>query len=306
MAVFGVAPSKAFLRNCITLVSRVSREMQRDDVTHLAAGVSYFAIFSIFPILLGFMAIIGIFLESEAARLEFFQIISENLPGSEEFIAAIIPVVTDNIRTMVAFRGPLVLISLVGVLWSATGVFAAISRAVDRAWDIPYNRPYLIAKARQIVMVFSMGIPFLISCLATAIVSALAALAEQQFTILGGWLRGGVAQITLLTVDWGLMLLVFLVAYRYVPNTKTYWRYVWLGAVVATVLYQLGRHIFIWYLGNLANYDTTYGPVSSVMVFLFWTYLSALTLILGAEISSEYERMRRPSILAGSSPPAEI
>ncbi len=84
------------------------------------------------------------------------------------------------------------------------------------------------------------------------------------------------------------------------------WRYVWLGAVVATVLYQLGRHIFIWYLGNLANYDTTYGPVSSVMVFLFWTYLSALTLILGAEISSEYERMHRLSISAGSSPPAEI
>ena len=297
MAFFRVGQGKAFLRNCMTLVSRVSREMQRDDVTHLAAGVSYFAIFSIFPILLGFMAIIGLLLESEAARLEFFQLISENLPGSEEFIAAIIPVVTDNIRTMVAFRGPLVLISLVGMLWSATGVFAAINRAVDRAWDIPYNRPYLIAKARHVLMFFSMGIPFLISCLATAIVSALAALAEQQFTILGGWLRGGVAQITLLTVDWGLMLLVFLVAYRFVPNTKTYWRYVWLGAVVATVLYQLGRHIFIWYLGNLANYDTAYGPVSSVMVFLFWTYLSALTLILGAEISSEYERMHQSEIV---------
>ena len=293
MAVFGVAPSKAFLRNCITLVSRVSGEMQRDDVTHLAAGVSYFAIFSIFPILLGFMAIIGLLLESEVARLEFFQLISENLPGSEEFIAAIIPVVTDNIRTMVAFRGPLVLISLVGMLWSATGVFAAINRAVDRAWDIPYNRPYLIAKARHVLMFFSMGIPFLISCLAASVVPAVAALAEQQFTILGGWLRGGLAQITLLAVDWGLMLLVFLVAYRYVPNTKTYWRYVWLGAVVATVLYQLGRHIFIWYLGNLANYDTAYGPVSSVMVFLFWTYLSALILILGAEISSEYERMHQ-------------
>ena len=93
------------------------------------------------------------------------------------------------------------------------------------------------------------------------------------------------------------MLLVFLVAYRFVPNTKTYWRYVWLGAVVATVLYQLGRHIFIWYLGNLANYDTAYGPVSSVMVFLFWTYLSALTLILGAEISSEYERMHQSEIV---------
>ena len=70
--------------------------MMRDDVTHLAAGVSYFAIFSLFPILLGFLAIVAIAFDSEAARQEFLQYISGYLPGSEKFLATIVPVVEHN------------------------------------------------------------------------------------------------------------------------------------------------------------------------------------------------------------------
>lgn len=269
---------------------RVGREMTRDDATHLAAGVAYFAIFSIFPILLGFMAIGGVILNEESARQEFLQVITNILPGTDEFIDTIIPVVEQNVETLVAARGVFGLIALAGVLWSSTAVFAAISRAVDRAWDIPYNRPYLIAKGRQVFMVLAMGVPFLVSTILTSITASLGRLAE--FNLFDGSPWGEFAGLILLAVDWGMIFLVFLVAYRFVPNTKTHWRYVWLGAVVAAVLFLSGRYIFIWYLGNWARYDTIYGPVSSIMVFLFWTYISALILVLGAEISSEYERLR--------------
>jgi len=273
-----------------TLALRVGREMTRDDATHLAAGVAYFAIFSIFPILLGFMAIGGVILNEESARQEFLQVVTNILPGTDEFIDTIIPVVEQNVETLVAARGVFGLIALAGVLWSSTAVFAAISRAVDRAWDIPYNRPYLIAKGRQVFMVLAMGVPFLLSTILTSITASLGRLAE--FNLFDGSPWGEFAGLILLAVDWGMIFLVFLVAYRFVPNTKTHWRYVWLGAVVAAVLFLSGRYIFIWYLGNWARYDTIYGPVSSIMVFLFWTYISALILVLGAEISSEYERLR--------------
>ncbi len=114
---------------------------------------------------------------------------------------------------------------------------------------------------------------------------------------IGGWLVSAAGNYTLLAIDWGLILLVFLLAYRFLPNTKTHWRFVWLGAVVATVLYEMGRYLFVWYLEHFARYDTVYGPVSSVMVFLFWVYLSSLILVLGAEISSEYERMHQSEIV---------
>jgi membrane protein len=264
--------------------------MLRDDATHLAAGVSYFAIFSLFPTLLGVMAIAGIVLNSEAAKQDLLQFITHNLPGSKEFISSIVPVVEHNVDTLVAVSIPLGIISLVGILWSATGVLAAINRAVDQAWDIPQHRSFFKAKAMQLVMILVMGIPFVLSTVAASVVTAVSAIAGQKLGT-GGWLVSSVGSLTLLAIDWGLILLVFLFAYRFLPNTKTYWRYIWPGAVIATVLYELGRNLFIWYLEDIARYDTVYGPASSVMVFLFWVYLSSLILVLGAEISSEYERV---------------
>ena len=277
----------------VVLARRVIREMIRDDATHLAAGVAYFAIFSLFPILLGILAIAGVVLDSEEAKEGFLQYLSDALPGSEQFISSIVPVIGRNVETLVAFKGPLALISIVGLLWAATGVLAALGRAVDRAWDIPYNRPFLVAKVRQLFMGIVLGVPLSLSFLAQSAEEALSELSADALGIHWTWLISTIGDLTLRTIDWGLVLLVFMLAYRFVPNTKTYWRYVWLGAAAATVMYQASLELFIWYLEHFARYDTVYGPISSVMVFLFWIYLSALILVLGAEISSEYERMHQ-------------
>jgi membrane protein len=89
---------------------------------------------------------------------------------------------------------------------------------------------------------------------------------------------------------------IFLLIYKYVPNRKTCWRYVWPGALAGAFLFEVGKSLFVWYLQTFASYGQVYGNLASVIVLLFWAYLSALLLILGAEISSEYERLYRPSL----------
>ena len=79
---------------------------------------------------------------------------------------------------------------------------------------------------------------------------------------------------------------MFLLLYRFVPNCKTYWRYVWTGAVVAAILFEMSKGVFLWYLANVADYELIYGSVASMIVLLSWAYVSAFILILGAEISS--------------------
>lgn len=187
---------------------------------------------------------------------------------------------------MVRFRGVLGVGAIVGLLWSASAVFGAISRAVNRAWDVHQDRPFYIAKPRQIGMALIVGVLFLISTSAT---SAIELLGDPDSGILGQQVFLGLA---FRAVSWLMILSIFLLMYRFIPNCKTYWRYIWPGAVVAAVLLEMGKSLFLWYLNNLASYNQ-FGTLASVMILLLWIYVSSLIVILGAEISSEYGRMQR-------------
>ena len=270
----------------ITLALRVIREMKDDDATHLAAGVAYYAMFSLFPLLLGFLAISGLVLNSEGLEQKFMDFVTDNLPGSEQ-------IVKENVGQVVRFRGLLGIGAFIGLLWSASAVFGAINRAVNRAWDIRQDRPFYIAKPRQLAMALGVGILFLLSTSATSAIQVFTD-PNRDLGVPGqDFLLGiGLGHLALRMVPWAMTLLIFLMVYRFLPDCKTYWRFIWPGAVVASVLFEVAKSLFVWYLNNIATYDQVYGSLTSVMALLFWIYISALILILGAEISSEYGRMR--------------
>ena len=85
---------------------------------------------------------------------------------------------------------------------------------------------------------------------------------------------------------------IFLSIYKFLPNTKTYWKYVWTGAAVAAVLFEIGKNLFLYYLSNFAEFDQLYGDVASVITLMVWAYFCAIILILGAEVASEDGRIK--------------
>jgi len=260
--------------------------MRDDDATHLAAGVAYYAMFSLFPLLLGFLAVGGLVLKSEGVEQSFLDFVTKNLPGSEQ-------IVKENVGQVVRFRGLVGIAAIIGLLWMASAVFGAINRAVNRAWNIRRDPPFYIAKPRQMAMALGVGILFLLSTSATSAIQVFTD-PDRELGIPGqGFLLElGLGHLALRIVPWVMTLLIFLLIYRFLPNCKTYWRFIWPGAVVASVLFEVAKSLFVWYLNNIAIYDRVYGSLTSVMALLFWIYISALILILGAEISSEYGRMR--------------
>jgi uncharacterized BrkB/YihY/UPF0761 family membrane protein len=88
-------------------------------------------------------------------------------------------------------------------------------------------------------------------------------------------------------------LMVFSLIYKYMPNTRTYWSSILPGAILAAFLFEVGKYAFIIYLNNFANYQNIYGSLASVIILLVWIYYLALILVIEAEFSSEYTRMRR-------------
>ena len=270
----------------VALGWRVFKELGDDDATHLSAGVAYYSVFSVFPLLLGLLAISGTVFTSITLQEQFLDYVTESMPGSEEFVSK-------NIEELVRFRGALGIGAILGLLWSGSSAFGAMSRAINRAWDVEKDRPFYVAKTLHIIIALSVGILFLLSSFASVAIELLSnysrdlGLPGHEF-----FLDFGLGNLMLKAVPWAITLAVFLLLYRFVPNCKTYWRYVWTGAVVATILFEASKGIFMWYLVNVANYELIYGSVASMMVLMTWAYVSAFILILGAEISSEYGRMR--------------
>ena len=281
-----VGNSSVVDNSVVALGWRVFKELGDDDATHLSAGVAYYSVFSVFPLLLGLLAISGTVFTSITLQEQFLDYVTESMPGSKEFVSK-------NIEELVRFRGALGIGAILGLLWSGSSAFGAMSRAINRAWDVEKDRPFYVAKTLHIIIALSVGILFLLSSFASVAIELLSnysrdlGLPGHEF-----FLDFGLGNLMLKAVPWAITLAVFLLLYRFVPNCKTYWRYVWTGAVVATILFEASKGIFMWYLVNVANYELIYGSVASMMVLMSWAYVSAFILILGAEISSEYGRMR--------------
>jgi membrane protein len=272
----------------VLLLFRTIEKLGDIDATHRAAAVAYYAFLSIFPLLLGLIAVFGFFLPSANLQDKLLNYVGDNIPGATNILK-------QNIASIIELRGAMGVLSILIFIWGASAFFSAVSLAINRAWDIrQYHRHFFIRKASELGMVFGIGILFLLSLGTSAIISII-------FKALN------LPAADLIVVDVGsrlaaflLILIVFLLLYKLIPNTKTYWRYIWQGALISAILFEIARTLFIFYVNNLANYQLIYGSIASIIVLLVWIYYSAFIMILGAEFTFQYDRMRHP-VTTGSS-----
>ena len=269
----------------VLLLVRTGREMGRDDATHMAAGVAYYAILSLFPLTVGLLFIFSLMLGAGSFEDDLVDFFETYLPGTSDLLA-------HNINAVQGVSGLLGVIGVIGLFWTASAMFGAISRAVNRAWDIHEDRPFYIDKVRNILMSCGVGLLFLTSMAAT---TSLQVLGRVDLPGVGRmeWLEHGGIYVITRPLPFIFTLSIFLLIYRYVPNTVTRWRHIWPGAIFAAIAFEVGKNLFVYYLENFADYAKVYGSLGSVVAFLAWTYISALILIAGAELSSEYGRMRQ-------------
>ena len=268
----------------VRLAVAVVQELGDDDATHMAASVSYYAILSLFPLVLGLSTIVGVVANSPDRQDEIIEFVIQYLPGSESFVR-------DSVTGVVKLRAAFGIASVLSLLWTGSAVFGSITRAVNRAWDVQKDPPFYKNKPRQIVMALGISLLFLFSVSITTVFQWATSIdigGGNLESLLGGGVISGILKIPALLVSFS----IFAVVYKMLPNTKTYWRYIWLGAVVAAVLFEGGKNLFLWYIENFAQYDQLYGNIASVVILMVWIYFSAFILILGAEVASEYGRLR--------------
>ena len=266
------------------LAVRVIQEMGEADASHMAAGVSFYAVLSIFPLILALMVIIGWVVGSQSRQDELVEFIVGYLPGSEQFVR-------ESVEGVRRLRAAVGVVAVMGLVWSASAVFGSITKVVNRAWDVSENPPFYKNKPKQLVMALGVGFLFVASVALTSFVqwaSTIEIGGQTMTDILGGQIVAVALRFPALIISFS----IFMAIYKFLPNTKTYWRFVWVGALLAAVLFEGSKGLFLWYLENFARFDQLYGNLASVVILMVWTYISAIILIAGAEFSSEYERIK--------------
>ncbi len=257
-----------------------------DRCTSLAAAIAYYALLSIFPLVIFAIGLAGFFLHNDTGAQErVITGILNNLPLSEDTGRADLQ---RTIQDVASKRGTAGLIGLIGTAYSASALFGALRTSMSVVFRVNRERPPVISKLLDLGMVVGLGTLILLSLVLTAVIayaqkfsgelfgSEVAALAKVGFTVLYFILPAVVSGA------------VFMVLYKVVPHADLPWRHALPGAIVAAVGFEALKIGFAQYVANFGNYNAVYGTLGFVIVFLFFAYLSGQLLLFGAEFTRAY------------------
>lgn len=253
-----------------------------------AGALAFFTLFSIAPVVILAVQVIGLVLSTEAAMQQIMQQLSEAI-GADA---------AEAVRTAVAGTRmdqggwwP-TLLSLTIMAVGATTVFAQLQRSLNALWGVAprpsRNTLLLLLKSRMVslTIVLSIGFVLLVSLLLSVVLRAV-------MTFAASWLP--IPALLALMLESAVSLLVitllFATIFRVLPDVRLRWRDVLPGALVTAVLFTVGRLLIAFYLANTAT-ASTYGAAGSLVLLLLWVYYSSMILLFGAAFTRAHTLAR--------------
>ncbi|MFW2373841.1 MAG: YihY/virulence factor BrkB family protein [Gammaproteobacteria bacterium] len=247
----------------------------RDDFTKdMAASIAYYTFLSLFPLMLGLVAIGGFFLESTEIQQHVNNLVVDLLPVSGELV-------NRHIESLIRIRGAAGLTSVIVLMWAASKMMGALSRAINRSLGLERPDAFYFSSLRYFVWTL---VVTLVVFVTMALAPMVELLIELELEVIGerwnaflkiiGGHTAGVLQTAFLT---GAM-------YAFLPYQRLPWSTLLPGIVVTTVLIEVGKGLFSLYVGAASHYDSVYGSLSSIIVLMLWLYFMARVVLYGAEV----------------------
>lgn len=262
-------------------------EFGEDNAARLAAALAYYASFSIAPLLLIIIAVVGFLWESEEQEVQA-RLMTELAGVIGQDGAAVIQTMLESASDTGSGTIATIL-GIAGLLWGATRIFAQLQGALNDIWEVRPKpgrglKSFVSTRVLSFGMVLVMGLLLLMALVFSALLSALSDLAVEFVTI-----PPLALQMANFFVSVAIMTLLFAAIYRYLPDAEIAWRDVWVGAFFTALLFNIGKHAISLYLANSST-ASTYGAAGSFVLLLFWIYYSALIFFFGAELTQVYAR----------------
>jgi membrane protein len=278
----------------LDILARTKQQLGEDNLTIVAAGVAFYGFVAVVPALAATVAIYGLMADPSQVA-DQITALATVLPGET------LPLLRDQMLRITSNDDAAGIGAVVGLLiaiYSSANATKALISGLNIAYDETEKRNFF--KLSGIAIVLTIG-GIIAAALAIALVAVLPSVLARLHITQG-------VELMLNIVRWPLLVGGYMaslaVLYRYGPcRNDAQWKWVSPGALVAAVLWLIGSGAFSLYVAKFASYDKTYGPLGAVVVFLMWLYISALTVLIGAEFNSEMERQTKRDTTEGPEKP---
>jgi len=257
-----------------------TRDFLDKNCHYLAAAISFFFLFSIFPLSLAVISTLGFLIGQDTSSEDLAQNIAKTLPVSNQFVGSTMESVVEN-------RAITGIASFIGLIWASSAAFSSIRKGINAAWGVTVPRPYLRERLIDIGLVFGAGVVILVILFTAPAMGVIRQVVEHmapENNITSDILWGVISQL----VSPILAFLTILVLYRWMPNTHVKIQHIIPGALLSSICFLAAQMGFVWYVGKFSVYNIVYGSIGAIMALLAWVYISALIILFGALITSRF------------------
>jgi membrane protein len=250
-----------------------------DQAGSLAALVAYYAFFSLFPLLLVFVTILGFVLQGDASAQK----------SIENSVLGQFPIIGPQLKVhALQGRSLALVIGLATSLWAGLGITQAAQNAFDRVWAVAFKdrRDFIHSRLRGLALLVALGALFIVATLSSGLVT--------------GGLGGPLLKVAGIALSLLLNFALFLAAFRLLTASTIATRCLWIGVIVAGVFWEILQVVGGYYIGHVLKHSTsTYGVFGLVIALLIWLHLGAQMTLYAAELNVVLARRLWPRSLLG-------
>jgi membrane protein len=280
-------PSDLSKRDYVAILRRAVKKFKADHMTNIAAALAYYAFLAIPSALLVAAGLFGLLAGPHAVSTVIAKL-HGILPGQATDL------LEGSLKTMTQHKGTSITVLTIGgvlAFWSLTGAMQNLMWAFNIAYDREEGRGFIRRRLVALLMIVFALIGF-------ALAFGVLVLGPQLSTWIGNAIGAkSIVKVVWYVAEWPLLVAGLLVAFaglmHYGPNVKhPRWRFLTFGAVLAILIWLAASGAFAFYASKFGSYNKTWGSLAAVVVMLTWLWLSAVALLLGAEVNAEAERSR--------------
>ena len=286
-------PQEFSLSNWWQITKRILYKVEQDNMSLIAAGVAFYFLLAMFPLLAALVSMYGLFTDQQTLLQHMNLLVGVIPEQSREILEAQIKslLTTDNSALSVGF-----VFSFILAIWSGGKGSVALITACNISYKEANTRSFFKMLLVRTMLTLATILTMLLMLLMIVIIPFALSMLDETSQSLLGW------------VTWPVLLVIFNLSlaslYKYAPHrVSAKWRWTTPGALLATLFWLVGSYFFNLYITEYASYNETYGSMGGVVILLMWFYVTAFTILLGAAINAATELQTEEDTTAGKKKP---